>query len=260
MRKQRAIIVGAGPAGLTAAFELLNRSEIQPIVIEKSEHMGGLSRTVNYKGNRIDIGGHRFFSKSDRVMAWWLRILPLEASEEPSVAIKYRHMERTVGGSKSGPDPVTEDRVMLLRSRKSRIYFLRRFFDYPLTLTTDTVRKLGLWRTLKAGLSYIRSSLFPLRPEKTLEQFFINRFGRELYQTFFQSYTEKVWGVPCDQISADWGAQRIKGLSVRTAIAHALKQTFRRNAGDDLSQRATETRWSSDSSIRSMGLGSCGRK
>ena len=241
MRKQRAIIVGAGPAGLTAAFELLNRSEIQPIVIEKSEHMGGLSRTVNYKGNRIDIGGHRFFSKSDRVMAWWLRILPLEASEEPSVAIKYRHMERTVGGSKSGPDPVTEDRVMLLRSRKSRIYFLRRFFDYPLTLTTDTVRKLGLWRTLKAGLSYIRSSLFPLRPEKTLEQFFINRFGRELYQTFFQSYTEKVWGVPCDQISADWGAQRIKGLSVRTAIAHALKQTFRRNAGDDLSQRATET-------------------
>jgi protoporphyrinogen oxidase len=150
-------------------------------------------------------------------------------------------MERTVDGSKSGPDPVTEDRVMLLRSRKSRIYFLRRFFDYPLTLTPDTVMKLGLWRTLKSGLSYVRSSLLPIRPETNLEQFFINRFGRELYRTFFQSYTEKVWGVPCNQISADWGAQRIKGLSVRTAIAHALKQTFRRNAGDDLSQRATET-------------------
>ena len=241
VRKQRAIIIGAGPAGLTAAFELLTKSEIQPIVIEKSEYMGGLSRTVNYNGNRIDVGGHRFFSKSDRVMAWWLRILPLEATEEPSVAIKYRQMERTVGGSESGPDPVTEDRVMLLRSRKSRIYFLRRFFDYPLTLTLDTVRKLGLWRTLKVGLSYIRSSLFPLQPENNLEQFFINRFGRELYRTFFQAYTEKVWGVPCDQISADWGAQRIKGLSVRTAIAHALKRTFRRDAGGNLSQKTIET-------------------
>src|SRR5579863_386728 len=201
--------------------------------------MGGLSRTVNYKGNRIDIGGHRFFSKSDRVMEWWLRMLPLEASEESSVAIKYHRMERNLAASKHGPDPAAEDRVMLLRRRKSRIYYLRRFFDYPMTLTSDTLRKLGLWRTFKIGMSYVRSRLFPQRPEVNLEQFFINRFGNELYRTFFQSYTEKVWGVPCNQISAEWGAQRIKGLSIRTAVAHALRKTFRR-AGD-LAQKDTQT-------------------
>ncbi len=233
--------MGAGPAGLTAAFELLTRTEIQPIVIEKSEHMGGLSRTVNYKGNRIDIGGHRFFSKSDRVMEWWLRMLPLEASEESSVAIKYHRMERSLAASKHGPDPAAEDRVMLLRRRKSRIYYLRRFFDYPMTLTSDTLKKLGLWRTFKIGMSYVRSRLFPQRPEINLEQFFINRFGSELYRTFFQSYTEKVWGVPCSQISAEWGAQRIKGLSIRTALAHALRKMFRRSAGSDLSQKDTQT-------------------
>jgi protoporphyrinogen oxidase len=232
--------VGAGPAGLTAAFELLTRTEIQPIVIEKSEHMGGLSRTVNYKGNRIDIGGHRFFSKSDRVMEWWLRMLPLEASEESSVAIKYHRMERNLAASKHGPDPAAEDRVMLLRRRKSRIYYLRRFFDYPMTLTSDTLIKLGLWRTFKIGMSYVCSRLFPQRPEINLEQFFINRFGNELYRTFFQSYTEKVWGVPCNQISGEWGAQRIKGLSIRTAVAHALRKTFRSAAGD-LSQKDTQT-------------------
>jgi protoporphyrinogen oxidase len=240
VRSKRAIIVGAGPAGLTAAYELLTRTEIQPIVIEKSQHMGGLSRTVNYKGNRLDVGGHRFFSKSDRVMAWWLEMLPLEASDELVVAINYHRKERIVAASKCGPDPAAEDRVMLLRSRKSRIYYLRRFFDYPMTLTTDTLRKLGLWRTFKIGLSYVRSSLFPLLPEKNLEQFFINRFGRELYRTFFQSYTEKVWGVPCTEISSKWGAQRIKGLSMRTAVAHALRKTFKRNPAE-LSQEDTET-------------------
>ena len=113
---------------------------------------------------------------------------------------------------------------MLLRPRKSRIYYLRRFFDYPITLSTNTLRMLGLLRTLRIGISYVKSALFPLKEERTLEQFFINRFGHELYNTFFKSYTEKVWGVPCDRIGAEWGAQRIKGLSVRAALAHALKQ------------------------------------
>ena len=102
MKNQRAIIIGAGPAGLTAAYELLTRTDIQPIVLEKSEYMGGISRTVNYKGNRIDLGGHRFFSKSDRVMSWWLQTLPLEASEKSSLAVKYHGMERMVGASPSG--------------------------------------------------------------------------------------------------------------------------------------------------------------
>jgi len=222
--QKRAVIIGAGPAGLTAAYELLTRTQIKPIVLEKSDCMGGISRTVNYKGNRIDIGGHRFFSKSDRVMEWWLRMIPLQAIENSSATIKYHRMERAVDSSAVGPDPEAVDRVMLLRPRKSRIYCLRRFFDYPISLRKDTLLKLGLWRTLKIGVSYVRSAVFPLNQEETLEQFFINRFGRELYGTFFKSYTEKVWGVPCNQISAEWGAQRIKGLSVWSTLIHAFRK------------------------------------
>jgi len=182
VNRKKAIIIGAGPAGLTAAYEVLTRTGIKPVVLEKSDCMGGISRTVNYKGNRIDVGGHRFFSKSDRVMEWWLRMLPLQASESSPTAIKYHRMERPIAPSASGPDPATADRVMLLRSRKSRIYYLRRFFDYPISLSKDTLLKLGLWRTFKIGMSYVQSALFPLKQEETLEQFFINRFGRELYR------------------------------------------------------------------------------
>jgi protoporphyrinogen oxidase len=235
---QKAIIIGAGPAGLTAAYELLTRTQIKPIVLEKGDCMGGISRTVNYKGNRIDIGGHRFFSKSDRVMQWWLRMLPLEAAEGPA-AIQYHGMETTVAPPaeawKNG------DGVMLLRARKSRIYYLRRFFDFPISLSKDTLVKLGLWRTFKIGVSYVKSAVFPLKNEQTLEQFFINRFGRELYGTFFKSYTEKVWGVPCDKISAEWGAQRIKGLSVWSTLAHAVKTVFKSRGKGDLAQKGTET-------------------
>ncbi len=241
MNPKRAIIIGAGPAGLTAAYELIMRAGIQPVVLEKSEYMGGISRTVNYKGNRIDIGGHRFFSKSDRVMEWWLHILPLQASENGPAAIRYHNMERSIQPSAAGPDPAVADRVMLLRPRKSRIYYLRRFFDYPISLTVDTLLKLGLWRTFKIGTSYIRSAVSPSRHEETLEQFFINRFGRELYQTFFKSYTEKVWGVPCDRISAKWGAQRIKGLSVWSTLTHAFKKKVVGGRGKDIGQKNTET-------------------
>ncbi|MDR3797860.1 MAG: NAD(P)/FAD-dependent oxidoreductase [Terracidiphilus sp.] len=227
---KRAIIIGAGPAGLTAAYELLTRAGIQPVVLEKSEFMGGISRTVNYKGNRIDLGGHRFFSKSDRVMEWWLKMLPLEARENGPATIKYHRMEQAIKAGSSGPDPATADRVMLLRARKSRIYYLRRFFDYPISLSSSTLLNLGVWRALKIGAGYIRSTLFPIKPEETLEQFFINRFGDELYKTFFKSYTEKVWGVPCNQISAEWGAQRIKGLSVWAMLAHAAKKLFKRGS------------------------------
>jgi protoporphyrinogen oxidase len=240
MTRTRAIIIGAGPAGLTAAYELLTRTGIQPIILEKSKYMGGISRTVNYKGNRIDIGGHRFFSKSDRVMEWWLQMLPLEASENGPVAIKYHRMEKEVVPSPSGADPASADRVMLLRGRKSRIYYLRQFFDYPISLSKDTLLKLGLWRTFKIGVSYVQSALFPIKNESTLEQFFINRFGRELYGTFFKSYTEKVWGVPCDQISAEWGAQRIKGLSVWATLRHAARKLFKKSDAG-LGQKGTET-------------------
>ena len=239
--QKRAVIIGAGPAGLTAAYELLIRTGVKPIILEKSDCMGGISRTVNYKGNRIDIGGHRFFSKSDRVMEWWLRMLPLQATEKSSAAIKYHNMERAIASSDVGPDPKSADSVMLLRPRKSRIYYLRRFFDYPISLTKDTLLKLGLWRTFKIGMSYIRSALFPSKREDTLEQFFINRFGKELYDTFFKSYTEKVWGVPCDRINAEWGAQRIKGLSVWSTLIHALKKIFESKGGGDIGQKNTQT-------------------
>src|SRR5271167_437173 len=126
MDQQKAIIIGAGPAGLTAAYELLTRTKIKPIVLEKSTFMGGISRTVNYKGNRIDIGGHRFFSKSDRGMGGWLQMRPLEASAEGPAAIKDDGMEKAIEPSASGPNPNAADSVMLLRARKSRIYYLRR--------------------------------------------------------------------------------------------------------------------------------------
>ncbi len=244
MSDKRALIIGAGPAGLTAAFELVTRTDIQPVVLEKSGEMGGISRTVRYKGNRMDIGGHRFFSKSDRVMKWWMDVMPVGAqadgNPEASHTITYQNQSREVPSAKTVA--VDEDRVMLIRNRKSRIYFLRQFFDYPIKLSAATLKQLGLRRTAKIGVSYAQSAIHQTKPERTLEQFLINRFGRELYLTFFKSYTEKVWGVPCDQISAEWGAQRIKGLSVVSAIRHFLKSAFaKKKSGGDISQKGTET-------------------
>ncbi|HOE63414.1 MAG TPA: NAD(P)/FAD-dependent oxidoreductase [Candidatus Sumerlaeota bacterium] len=215
---KKAIIIGAGPAGLTAAYELVQKTKILPIVIEKSQFMGGISRTVNYKGNRIDIGGHRFFSKSDRVMEWWQEVMPLEKD-----SARIEEMEK----------------ILLLRDRKSRIYCFRKFFDYPITLSGRTIANLGAWRTFKIGMSYLKSSCFPIRNPKNLEEFFINRFGKELYLTFFKSYTEKVWGKPCKEISAEWGAQRVKGLSVWKSIVHVLKRVFKKS--DNIAGKDTET-------------------
>lgn len=234
-----ALIIGAGPAGLTAAHELLERSGVVPIVLEKSEYMGGISRTVRYHGNRMDIGGHRFFSKSDRVMQWWMDVMPPERAGGGEESITYQNKTRAIATAADGPDPAQEDRVMLIRNRKSRIYFLRRFFDYPIKLTPDTLRKLGLWRMMKIGISYGAATLHQRRPERTLEDFLINRFGRELYLTFFKSYTEKVWGVPCNEISAEWGAQRIKGLSLTKTVLHFLKKLVPRDSG--IGQKETET-------------------
>lgn len=236
-----AVIIGAGPAGLTAAYELLTRTDIKPIVLERDNYMGGISRTANYKGNRIDIGGHRFFSKSDRVMNWWLMHMPLQQDGNVSHRIAYHGMSKDISDFSSDrpSDPASQDLVMLVRKRKSRIYFLHKFFDYPIRLSFDTLRKLGLRRTSRVGFSYLRSALFPLKEVHNLEHFFINRFGRELYRTFFQSYTEKIWGVSCKEISAEWGEQRIKGLSITGSILHFLKQKFGKSSG--ISQKETET-------------------
>lgn len=231
-----AVVIGAGPAGLTAAYELVSRSSIHPVVLEATDVVGGISQTVEYKGNRIDIGGHRFFSKSDRVMQWWSEMLPIEQTSETDFQITFQNKTQRVQPLRR-VDSATTDEVMLVRPRKSRIYYLRKFFDYPLKPNWRTIRNLGPLRIAKILVSYGKSRLLPIRPELTLEQFFINRFGRELYETFFKSYTEKVWGVPCRQLSAEWGAQRIKGLSISKAIVHACRTPFRRKSP----QRNVET-------------------
>jgi protoporphyrinogen oxidase len=239
MAPEVAVIIGAGPAGLTAAYELVTRTHIKPIILEKSNFMGGLARTVNYKGNRIDIGGHRFFSKSDRVMDWWLARMPMEMVNGKEQQIAYQKAFRLVAANEKGPDPEQVDEVMLLRKRKSRLYFKRKFFDYPISLKLDTLCKLGFVSTMKIGFSYLKALLLPIKPEENLEQFFINRFGKELYLTFFKSYTEKVWGTPCEKIDAAWGAQRIKGLSITKALLHATKKIL--GQSQDVRQKKTET-------------------
>jgi protoporphyrinogen oxidase len=236
---KKAIIIGAGPAGLTAAYELLTRSDIKPIVLEKSTYMGGISRTVNYKGNRIDIGGHRFFSKSDRVMQWWLKHMPMDETAKAGTVITYQNQSRELPANSGGSQGSERDEVMLLRNRRSRIYFLRRFFEYPIQLSVATLRNLGIIRTLKIGFSYMKAMMFPPKRIKNLEDFFISRFGKELYETFFHSYTEKVWGVPCQEISAEWGAQRVKGLSIGKTISHIVKKMFEKRS--DVSQKNVET-------------------
>ncbi len=224
--RKTAVIIGAGPAGLTAAYELLMRSNIQPIVLESDDIVGGIARTVNHKGNRIDLGGHRFFTKSGRVMDWWLSFLPLQkvnGSVPPAIATAARNAMPDADFDK-GPDPETTDLVMLVRTRLSRILFRRKLYDYPLSLSPSTLRALGPWSVVRIGVSYLRAKLLPIRRETSLEDFFINRFGRELYQTFFKDYTEKVWGEPCIEIQPAWGAQRIKGLSIGGAITDALRR------------------------------------
>jgi protoporphyrinogen oxidase len=237
MNEKRAIIAGAGPAGLTAAYELLHKTKIKPIIYEMSGDVGGISKTVVYKGNRIDIGGHRFFSKSERVMQWWFNILPLQGA--PARDDKILERDIPFSEEPGAPDPEKTDKVMLVRERLSRIFFLKKFFDYPLSLDFNTLSSLGLIRVINITLSYIKSRILPVKPEKSLEDFFINRFGRELYLTFFKDYTQKVWGVPCSKIGAQWGVQRIKGLSISRAVAHAAKSIFSRDRS--VSQKKTET-------------------
>jgi len=237
MNQKIAIIIGAGPAGLTAAYEILNKTPIKPIIFEISSDIGGISKTVNYKGNRIDIGGHRFFSKYDRVMDWWQNIFPLQGKPSKDDII----LNRDVPTSKkeAAPDPEKSDRVMLVRNRLSRIFFLRSFFDYPVALKWNTFKNLGMVKIARIGLSYINAQLFSIKDKKNLEEFFISRFGKELYLLFFRDYTEKVWGIPCSKIKANWGAQRIKGLSINKAIMHAVKCSFKKDSS--ITQKKTET-------------------
>ena len=231
--KKTAVIIGAGPAGLTAAYELLRQTDITPVILEETSVIGGISKTVRYKGNRMDIGGHRFFSKNEEVMRWWKEMMPLQGSPALDDILLSKHKELSPGG----PDPESEDRVMLVRERVSRIFFLRKFFDYPISLKWSTFAGMGFKNTMKAGFGYI-AAVFHKLPETSLENFYINRFGRPLYEMFFEGYTEKVWGVHPSKIGADWGAQRVKGLSILSVLKDVVTRPFRRK---DIEQNKVET-------------------
>lgn len=219
---KKVLVIGAGPAGLTAAYELLKKGEEYEVVIfEESNDFGGISKTVNYKGNRMDMGGHRFFSKVTEVNEWWENLLPLQGQ----LSWDDRKLNRIIPLSPNGPDPETDDRVMLFRHRVSRIFFDDKFYDYPVSLKPDTFKNMGLFNTLLVGLSYLKA-LIVKKPETNLENFYINRFGRKLYTMFFEYYTENLWGRHPSEIDASWGKQRVKGLSITAVLKDIVGKVF----------------------------------
>ena len=222
MTRKKVVIIGAGPAGLTAGYELLKDiDKYEVVILEESQEIGGISRTVKYNGNRMDIGGHRFFSKDKRVMDFWENLMPIQGEN----SFDDEKLERIKPLKKGGPNPNKENRVMLVRNRVSRIYYLKKFFDYPVSMKKETFFNMGLIRTIKAGFSYIKT-IFIKKKETCLENFYINRFGKVLYGMFFEKYTEKLWGRHPSQISADWGSQRVKGLSIKAVIKDMFSKLF----------------------------------
>ena len=219
---KKVLIIGAGPAGLTAAYELLDKSsDYEVVVLEESNMIGGISRTVNYNGNRMDMGGHRFFSKVPEVNEWWEKMLPTQGA----LPMDDRMLGRTSTVVEGGPDPEKTDRVMLRRNRLSRIFFKSSFFDYPISLKFETIKDMGFGTTLAVGCSYLKT-VFHKRPENSLEDFYINRFGKKLYSMFFENYTENLWGRHPSEISPEWGAQRVKGLSIRAVLKDISGKTL----------------------------------
>ena len=226
MDKQKVLIIGAGPAGLTGAYELLTKTDKFDVTIVEAENfIGGISRTAVYKDNRMDIGGHRFFSKDERVTNLWTKLMPVQGKDAKD-DLKLGRVKPLV---ENGPDPEIDDNVMLVRDRVSRIVFLRKFFDYPISMKFQTFANMGFWRTMRAGFGYMGSCIHK-RKETNLENFYVNRFGKPLYEMFFEDYTEKLWGVHPSNISADWGAQRVKGLSISKAIKNAFAKLFNKKS------------------------------
>ena len=181
------MIIGAGPAGLAAGCRLTSRT-IDTVILEKGAGVGGLSRTIRYRGNYFDIGGHRFFTKNRDVLRWWHQIMEEDFLKVP---------------------------------RSSRIFYEGKYFDYPIRLK-NVLAGLGFFNAVMILASYFKARLFPCRNEENLEQWTVNRFGRKLYQIFFKYYSEKVWGIPCQRISVDWAAERIRGVSLSAAVRNAL--------------------------------------
>jgi protoporphyrinogen oxidase len=220
--KETIVIIGGGPAGLTAAYELASRGDKKIILLEADQQVGGISRTVDFKGNKIDIGGHRFFSKLDWVLEWWQKFLPI-LNDGNEFLMTYQNRQKSI---KTQPFTDVSQPHMLLRPRKSRIYYRGKLLNYPIKLNLATLLKIGFWESMSIFLSLMANRIRPIKKEKNLEDFFINRFGKKLYHVFFKEYTEKVWGKPCKEISPEWGRQRIKGLSFRKIVKHYLTTLF----------------------------------
>lgn len=221
---KKVLVIGAGPAGLTAAYELLSKSkDYEVTVLEESSVFGGISRTVNYKGNRMDMGGHRFFSKVPEVNEWWQKLLPMQGSPSKDDIM----LERQIPLANGGPNPEKQNEVMLTRHRVSRILFDSKFYDYPVSLKKETLANMGFLNTMKVGFSYLHS-VFHKLPETNLENFYINRFGRKLYEMFFEYYTENLWGRHPSEIDASWGAQRVKGLSISAVLKDVFGKIFKK--------------------------------
>jgi protoporphyrinogen oxidase len=221
---KKVLIIGAGPAGLTAAYELLKKDAgFEVTVLEESECFGGISKTVNYKGNRMDMGGHRFFSKVPEVNEWWENMMPVQGKKPKDDII----LNRDIMVNDGGPDPEKTDRVMLRRHRVSRIFFMDKFYDYPISMKKETFTNMGFVNTVKCGFSYL-AAVIHKRPEDNLENFYINRFGKKLYGMFFEYYTENLWGRHPSEIDASWGNQRVKGLSVSAVIKDIFSKIFKK--------------------------------
>ena len=223
---ERIVIIGAGPAGLTTAYKLLTcnkQKDIQVVVVEKSSQCGGISKTIDYKGNKIDLGGHRFFTKNEEIKNIWLELLPAQGAPisdevEPTQGLEYT----------GTANPNMTDDVMLLRRRISRIYFNGKFFDYPITISLNTLRNLGFFTSVKCGFGYFKAKIFK-EDESSLEGFYINRFGKPLYEMFFKGYTTKLWGVSPAQLDSSWGSQRVKELSLLSVLKDfVLRKTQKR--------------------------------
>lgn len=219
--EKKVYIIGAGPAGLATAYYFVTNTDIKPIIIEESSFIGGISRTHVHNENRMDLGGHRFFTKNEEVMTLWKDIFPIQ--EKPSKDdILLNRIEKF---SDKGVDPEKEDNVFLIRNRLSRIYFLKKFFDYPISFKLETFLNMGFINLIRAGFGYLSSSIFK-RKENSLEDFYINRFGKPLYEMFFEDYTQKLWGIHPSQIAPDWGAQRVKGLSLLNVLKNCFLKPF----------------------------------
>lgn len=221
MEKQKVVIIGAGPAGIVAAYELSKDNKYDIVVLEATDEVGGISKTAEINGNRMDMGGHRFFSKNEDVMNWWFTLMPLQGS----LPVDDAELGRDYGKSEVGPNPNMMDDVMLVRNRVSRIYYKHKWFDYPVKLNWNTIKNMGFFTTIKCGIGYVWAMVFK-KPEDNLENFYINKFGRPLYSMFFEGYTEKLWGRHPSEISADWGAQRVKGLSIMAILKDVLGKMF----------------------------------